>query len=93
MFAAQDHATGVWRAEGAEGAALVAVPDEPSGFAAWLRDAGQGGAGPRSGTWVAAPVRGCDRASAWADTFAEVLGWHGIDCQVYATLDAGPNPP
>ncbi|UXA15854.1 hypothetical protein KXD97_32450 (plasmid) [Mycobacterium sp. SMC-8] len=92
VFVAQDHTTEVWRAEGAEGAALVAVPDEPSGFATWLRRTGRGGAGPRSGTWVAAPVRGYDGASAWADTFAEVLGWHGIDCEVYAMLD-GPNPP
>jgi|GEM_PF-2079477 len=69
VFAARNHTTGVWRVEGAEGVApLVAVPDEPSGFATWLRDAGHGGAGPRARTWVAAPVRGYDRASAWATT-------------------------
>lgn len=87
VFTTRVPSMGAWLAEGAEGAALVRVLEESSGFATWLRAAAHGGPGPGSGTWTAAPMRGYDRASAWADTFAEVLGWHGIECEVYATFD------
>jgi hypothetical protein len=78
---------GTWYKTGAEGFATVRVFDARRDFAKWLRSAGHGRAGHKSGTWVTAPVRGYDAASAWAHTFAEVLGWHGIKCEVDAWED------
>lgn len=77
---------GDWFLDGAEGYAKVRVPDARRGFARWLRQSGNGEAGYQPGTYVYAPGRGFDKCVAWANAFAEVLDWHGVDCEVNASM-------
>jgi hypothetical protein len=77
--------SGRWCLDGVEGTAEVRVRDARRGFGRWLRTSGHGGAGPQSGTWVCAPSHRRDVARAWAQTFAEIVRWHGIDAEAHDT--------
>ncbi|MBF9352819.1 hypothetical protein HA138_24050 [Mycobacteroides chelonae] len=92
VFVTRDDSTGQWLADGLPGAGLVHVMQDPDGFSSWIGKAGHGSPGPRPGSWIAAPVHGYDRASAWVDTLAEVLGWHGIECQTHTSRDIAGHP-
>jgi hypothetical protein len=77
---------GQWYLSGVEGVASVRVFDARRGFARWLRQRGFGSAHHKSGTRVSAPGRSYDINVAWANTFAEVLQWHGVECEVIAYM-------
>lgn len=75
-----------WFLDGAEGFAMVRVLDARRGFARWLRQSGNGEAGYRPGTYLHAPDRGYDKSVAWANALAEILDWHGVNCEVTASM-------
>ncbi|MBO9523998.1 MAG: hypothetical protein J7518_20880 [Nocardioidaceae bacterium] len=78
--------TASWVSNGEEGVASVRVFDARRGFGKWLRNEGLGHAGHLSGSWLFAPPRGYQPAKVWAETFVEVLSWHGIGCEVHASM-------
>lgn len=67
---------------GATGLADVRIRDASHGFGQWLLTTGRASSCGESAAEISAPVEGCDAAAAWAQTFADVVGWHGIRCAV-----------
>lgn len=77
---------GRWYLDGAEGFAAVRVFDARGGFARWLRKSNHDDSGHLPGAWVYAKYRSYDISVAWANAFAEVLAWHDVRCEVFASM-------
>ncbi len=75
--------------ERACGSAHVRVPDARKGFARWVIRSGRGYNHYRSGASIYARVnsQSVDRAVAYAQAFAAVLHFNGIECSVQSRLD------
>lgn len=74
--------------DGECGGAYVVVPDARKGFARWLKNSGNGSPHHRSGMRVYADTKdqSADRATAYAEGFAKVLGRNGIEAAVVRYL-------
>lgn len=75
--------------DGACGFAWVNLPDGRTAFAKWLSKAGHAYRGYPKGVQISCPNAGqsVDRAKAYAQAFAKVLQYNGVQCVVESRLD------
>jgi hypothetical protein len=69
------------------GFAWVTIENADRGFARWLARNDHAETEPRVGAVLRAPGSSFDRATAWADSFVEVLGFNGVKATYSSSLD------